>query len=92
MLAHEIGHMLGIAHCTYYECLMNGSGHLEEDFRQPLHLCPTDLRKLVTVLEADVLERYQSLLAFYEKVRFEGEAVWMRQRIKFLGDHGASKS
>lgn len=31
---------------------MNGSGHLEEDFRQPLHLCPVDLRKLMTVLES----------------------------------------
>jgi hypothetical protein len=84
VLAHEIGHMLGIAHCTYYECLMNGSGHLEEDFRQPLHLCPTDLRKLMTVLERGVVERYEKLLEFYNEVGFVDEILWLRERIKYL--------
>lgn len=84
VLAHEIGHMFGIAHCTYYECLMNGSGHLEEDFRQPLHLCPVDLRKLLVALGANALERYKELLAFYTKVGFENERKWMQERIQFL--------
>ena len=34
LLVHEIAHLLGVAHCIYYECCMNGSGHLEEDFRR----------------------------------------------------------
>jgi len=30
--AHEIAHMFGIGHCLYRHCLMNGCGHLKEDF------------------------------------------------------------
>jgi archaemetzincin len=28
LLTHEICHLLGIEHCIYYSCLVNGSGHL----------------------------------------------------------------
>jgi predicted Zn-dependent protease len=30
VLAHETAHLLGIAHCVFYSCLMNGSNHLAE--------------------------------------------------------------
>jgi len=30
VMLHEIGHMFGINHCNYYECLMNGSMCVEE--------------------------------------------------------------
>ena len=29
---HEIAHLLGVDHCIWYSCCMNGSGHLSEDF------------------------------------------------------------
>jgi len=35
VMAHEVGHMFGLAHCVHYECLMNGSNHLEESDRRP---------------------------------------------------------
>ena len=25
LLVHEIGHMFGLVHCFYYECLLNGT-------------------------------------------------------------------
>ena len=31
---HETAHLLGVDHCVYYSCCMNGSGHLAEDFRK----------------------------------------------------------
>ena len=31
---HELLHLLGLDHCIYFACLMNGSGSLEEDHRQ----------------------------------------------------------
>src|SRR5437588_7335483 len=46
VLAHETGHMFGLSHCTFFNCLMNGSNHLAESDRRPLHLCPVCLRKL----------------------------------------------
>ena len=84
LLVHEIGHLLGIDHCIFFDCCMNGSGHLLEDFRQPMHLCPVDLHKLQTLIGFDILERYKSLLRFYEGVGFIEEEKWVRERINFL--------
>ncbi len=50
-----------------FSCCMNGSGHLEEDLRQSMHLCPVDLRKLQTLCGFDVVERYRRLLGFFER-------------------------
>jgi archaemetzincin len=61
VLAHETGHMFGLAHCTFFNCLMNGSNHLSESDRRPLHLCPVCLRKLQWSIGFDVLERYRAL-------------------------------
>ena len=30
---HELLHLLGLDHCIYFACLMNGSGSLDEDHR-----------------------------------------------------------
>jgi archaemetzincin len=32
VLIHEIMHLFGIGHCTWFSCCMQGSGHLEEGF------------------------------------------------------------
>ena len=42
---HELLHLLGLDHCIYFACLMNGSGSLEEDHRHIsyhiwLHISP----------------------------------------------------
>lgn len=86
LLVHEIGHLLGIAHCIYFECCMNGSGHLAEDFRQPLHLCPVDLHKLQTLVAFNVLGRYKKLCEFYVKHEMKSEAEWVKRRITFLNN------
>jgi archaemetzincin len=36
VLAHETAHMFGIQHCVFFNCLMNGSNHLDESDRRPL--------------------------------------------------------
>ena len=35
VMCHELGHMFGIKHCTYYKCIMNGSMSSEEALRKP---------------------------------------------------------
>ncbi len=67
LLVHETMHLLGVGHCTYMDCCMNGSGHLQEDFRQSMFLCPIDLKKMLALFEFDLLERYEKLRAFYIK-------------------------
>ncbi|KAM4664016.1 archaemetzincin-2 [Discoglossus pictus] len=66
-LAHEIGHMFGIRHCQWLYCVMQGSNHLEESDRRPLHLCPICLRKLQSCIGFNITERYMALLKWMEE-------------------------
>ncbi len=84
LLTHEIGHLLGIDHCIYYGCLMNGSGHLEEDFSQPLFLCPIDLRKLSQLVGFDIIQRYEQMLEFCTENQFEDEIDLLKKRLELL--------
>ena len=84
VLAHEACHMFGIEHCVFFSCPMNGSNHLAESDRRPLHLCPVDLRKLQWVLGFDVTERYRRLLAFWRQVGVDDEVAWIQRRLDFI--------
>ncbi|XP_036394707.1 archaemetzincin-2-like isoform X1 [Megalops cyprinoides] len=65
-LTHEIGHIFGIKHCQWLQCVMQGSNHLEESDRRPLDLCPICLRKLQSVLGFKMADRYKALLQWIE--------------------------
>ena len=78
VLAHETGHMLGMAHCIYYDCLMNGSNNLAEMDRQNSFLCPICLRKLKHALGIDLYKRYQNLLQFFERNHLEEQSKWLQ--------------
>lgn len=84
LLVHELGHLFLIGHCILCECCMNGSGHLEEDFRQPMHLCPCDLKKLCYRFGSRFMpyRRYQRLHSFYKSHGCKEEASWIEARIK----------
>ena len=83
---HEIAHMYGIGHCMHARCLMNGSGHLMEDFNAPPHLCPADLGKLVHVLGISLAPRYRALIAFCEAHAdgFAEQGAWLRRALALL--------
>jgi len=84
VMVHEIAHIFGIGHCVYFFCCMNGSGHLIEDYAQPLHLCPVDLHKFQYALGFDIVERYEALLVFYEQHKLTEESNWVRKRIEVI--------
>jgi archaemetzincin len=67
VLAHETSHMMGIRHCIYYRCLMNGSNNLSELDSQNSFLCPICLRKLKYALNPDLDQRYRKLQVFFAK-------------------------
>lgn len=66
-MCHEIGHMFGLPHCIYYECLMNGANQdtLDEFKRRPMLLCNVCLRKLQYRIGFDITKRYKDLMALY---------------------------
>jgi archaemetzincin len=90
VLAHETSHMFGIEHCIFFQCLMNGSNHLEESDARPLRLCPVDLRKLHQSLQFDALNRYRQLLDFYTEAGFDDEAGWLQARIERIEEQMSS--
>lgn len=77
--SHELGHCLGIGHCAYYACVMQGTAGMAEDCRQPPYLCPVCLKKLTHAAgEASappagfdetvyVVDNYRALAGFCEK-------------------------
>jgi archaemetzincin len=84
VLAHETGHLFGLAHCTYFNCLMNGSNHLAESDRRPLHLCPVCLRKLQWSIGFDVVKRYASLERVTREANFTDEVEWLGRQLRRL--------
>jgi archaemetzincin len=94
-LVHEIAHMHAIGHCVYYNCAMNGSGHLHEDFEQSMHWCPVDVRKLAHILGMDQMQtHFSNLFQFYSTHGFIGDANWLINRfsLEYLTNTGEKVS
>lgn len=69
-MTHEIGHMFGIRHCQWLNCVMQGSNHLEESDRRPLDFCPICLHKLHTAIGFKIAERYQVCTLLHTESNF----------------------
>jgi archaemetzincin len=87
-LAHETGHMFGVLHCIYYECLMCGSNNLDESDRRPLRLCPVCLKKLQWNIGFDVIKRYEELEKIYQANELTPEADWITKRLAKIKSAG----
>jgi len=82
-IVHEIGHLFGLDHCVYYECVMEGTNTFDEFDRQPLYLCPVCLHKMCHAMNFDVMRRYVGLLEFYSKHEcFRKEKEWVERRLE----------
>jgi archaemetzincin len=84
VLAHETGHMFGLTHCIYFQCVLNGSNHLKESDARPMHLCPVCLRKLQYSIGFDTVRRYTNLFQFYQKADFKNETQWVANRLEWI--------
>jgi archaemetzincin len=89
VLCHEMGHMFGIRHCVFFECLMSGSNHLRETDARPMHLCPVCLRKLHLSTRFDLIRREEELMSLHKTQGIQAEAEWSR---RFLGKLRAHSS
>lgn len=81
ILAHETAHMFGLAHCIYYDCVVNGANHLDEADAHPQHACPVCLRKLRHGAGFDPVRRYEALHRFYRRLRWFEEADWVARQL-----------
>ncbi|KAI9655888.1 MAG: hypothetical protein M1831_004733 [Alyxoria varia] len=82
-VSHELGHCFGMDHCGYYACVMQGTGSLAEDYRQPPYLCPVDLEKVLIATGADPIKRRDALSTYLHAQRrqeihmFAAFAAWL---------------
>jgi len=81
LVCHEAGHILSIDHCTAWSCVMDGANSLDEMDRQPLHLCPADLRKVLWNTGADRGGRYRRLHELYRSWGLTSESDWVAERL-----------
>ena len=81
---HETGHMFSMKHCIYAQCNMQGSNHLQESDKQPLHLCSQCQAKTAYATNAKPIQRMQKLLKLCEKHGFEKEVEYYKAAIKKL--------
>jgi archaemetzincin len=86
--AHEVGHCLGMDHCVYYACLMQGTANVGEDSRQPPFLCPVDHAKYTTATKANLIAQYEAILDFCDARLhihlFAAFAAWLQIRLEEL--------
>ena len=71
VLNHEIGHILGISHCVFYKCSMNGSNSLGEADAAPIDYCPVCRRKLAWNIGFDEAKRTRELSRFLKRHRLD---------------------
>merc|ERR1712178_40130 len=88
-LLHEIGHMFGLKHCTWYNCLMRGSnGEAVEHQTNHLYLCPVCLRKLHWNIGFDIPQRYAGMLKVFEEYaaheNFAHDCAFLQRRLAKL--------
>lgn len=55
-MAHELCHCLGLDHCVYFACAMQGCGSVEEAQRQPPYVCPVCLEKICMAIGEGVVD------------------------------------
>ena len=84
--SHETGHILTIQHCTAFQCNMNGSNSLPESDRQPLHLCPVCLRKVLWNLQVEPDAYLKALEKFCTEQKLDDEAAWYAEARESLTD------
>jgi len=82
LVAHEIGHVFGLAHCQTYACGMNGCNSIKESDAAPIHLCPECFGKLWGHLGFDRAQRYAALGRVYLKRGWRKDAAFVARRAR----------
>src|SRR5262249_2268261 len=88
---HETGHMLGIQHCTQFQCGMNGANHQDEADGQPMWFCPEDEMKIWWACRVDPTERYCRLAEVAARYGLEREAEFWRTSEWTVQENGARR-
>lgn len=87
-VAHDVGHVLGMAHCVFFRCVMNGAATDEALDDRPILFCPVCEEKIgiaLGVADAARLDSRKKLRAFCREFGLVAEAKHLEKRLK-LGE------
>jgi archaemetzincin len=83
---HEVAHMFGLPHCTYFHCIVAGSNNQAESDRAPLHPCPVCLHKLWWAIRFDPAARESAVADALRSLGITDEADWSARRARWIRD------
>ena len=81
---HEFLHMMGLEHCSYFSCVLNGSNSLEEADTKPILICPQCLEKMNYALQSDNSVYYRNAELFFNTYGFENESDFCEKAMRIL--------
>ena len=82
LATHETGHMFSAAHCTAWQCNMNGCNTQGESDRHPLALCPECMAKVCWAARAEPAARYRKLIEFCKREGLKPQAEAYEELLK----------
>jgi len=85
--AHELGHAVGMEHCPYFRCLMNGANSVKESDRIPLSLCPVCLAKVEWAFRLDLSKHCRRLKSYYTRSGWRRAAAFQKRLLSSLNSH-----
>jgi archaemetzincin len=83
---HETGHMFSMHHCIAYNCVMNGSNHLNETDSHPIDACPECMAKVSWFSHVSPAVRYQRLAEVCRRNGLEKEAIEFERKYAVVRD------
>ncbi|KAK3252804.1 hypothetical protein CYMTET_37920, partial [Cymbomonas tetramitiformis] len=85
-LTQELGHLLHLNNCIFFECAMNGACHVSELDRNPLKLCPVCLHKMHYSARKswDPAARLKKLKTVYGALGLAREAAEAGEQLELL--------
>ncbi|MDB5339228.1 MAG: hypothetical protein JWN70_4847 [Planctomycetaceae bacterium] len=81
---HETGHMLGISHCTAWQCGMNGSNSLEESDRGWLHFCAECQPKVWWYCNVEPQKHLAGMVEFAKTQKLDESAQYWQRALEAL--------
>ncbi len=64
--SHEFLHVLNMAHCQIFECVLNGGNSLQECDKQLMIICPACLEKLDYLLQENPQDYFNRVKPFFD--------------------------
>jgi len=82
--SHEIGHMFGLHHCIFADCVMNGTNSMSETDKNSARLCSVCQRKLNSGIKYDNKKRLTELKKYFEKNNLVKELQFIKKDIAVI--------